>query len=290
MAKIDIYQEVTNNIIEAMEAGVSPWRCPWACSSGSVMPYNYGSGALYSGINVILLYLAATQNEYSSNAWLTYKQAQAKGGQVQKGAKSVRCVFYKTIEVDGENGDEGRAVPMARWFSLFNLDQIDGLSVESGELESGEVFSPIEAAESLLAASGARIEEKGDRAFFSPGPDLIVLPERIRFARAEDFYATATHELTHWTGHKSRLDRDFKGRYGDSSYAFEELVAEIGSAFINAELGLEGDLQHPSYIQHWLEIMKGDKRAIFSAASQASKAHQFIMGKGAKTGQKGVAA
>ena len=216
-AKIDIYQEVTNKIIESLEAGVAPWRCPWERSGKSVMPYNFGTGALYSGINVILLYLAAAQNGYSSSAWLTYKQAQALGGQVQKGSKSVRCIFYKTIEVDGENGEDSKVFPMAKWFSLFNLDQIDGVEIENTDVETSEVFSPIETAETLLAASGAQIKEKGERAFFTPGPDLIVLPERVRFAKAEDFYATATHELTHWTGHKSRLDRDFTGRFGESS-------------------------------------------------------------------------
>ena len=290
MAKTDIYQEVTDNIIEALESGVSPWQCPWERSTVSVMPYNFGTGALYSGINILLLYLAATKNGYGCNAWLTYKQAQAIGGQVQKGARSVRCIFYKTLEIEGKSGDEDKVLPMARWFSLFNIDQIDGVEIETETKKINELFSPIEAAESLLAASGAKIEEKGQQAFFAPAPDLIVLPERVRFARAEDFYATATHELTHWTGHKSRLDRDFKGRFGETSYAFEELIAEIGSAFINAELGLEGDLQHASYIKNWLEIMKDDKRAIFTAASQASKAHQFIMEKTATTQKKEVAA
>lgn len=278
MARIDIYQDVTDKIIAALEAGVSPWSCPWKRDGGrGVMPCNYSTGAAYSGVNVLLLFMAAMENGFSSHAWLTYKQAQAMGGQVKKGAKSVRCIFYKTLEIEGEGEDDAKVIPMVRGFSVFNLDQIEGLDVGVGDDAAGDVFAPIEAAESLLLASGARIEERGDLAFYAPGKDLIVLPERARFDRAEDFYATATHELTHWTGHKSRLDRGYKGIRGDNSYAFEELVAEIGSAYLNSGLGLEGDLQHASYIENWLEILKGDKRAIFKAASLASKAHQYIM-------------
>ncbi len=290
MAKADIYQEVTDSIIAALESGVSPWVCPWDRSGVSVMPTNHSTGVRYSGINIILLYLAAVEHGYSNNSWLTYKQAQAMEGQVMKGSQSVRCMFFKNVEGKDKETGEMTRYPMAKGFSVFNIDQVEGLNVESTDLTVREMFSPIEAAESLLAASGAEIQEKGQRAFFAPGPDLIVLPERTRFARAEDFYATATHELTHWTGHKSRLDRNFTKRFGESSYAFEELVAEIGSAFINAELGLAGDFQHSNYINHWLDIMKGDKRAIVTAASHASKAHQFIMEKVANSDQKEVAA
>ena len=270
--KANLYTTITNELVEALEGGVKPWVCPWDRSGAPFMPHNFHTKAQYRGINIVLLWMRQNRCGYQSSAWLTYKQARAIGGQVRKGEKATTGIFYKTIEVPGSDSgeEESRIVPVIKPFYVFNLDQIDGIELPTAPA-TREEFAPIAQAEAMLARTGARIETRGEHAFYAPTRDVIVLPERSRFARAEDFYATATHELTHWTGHKSRL-----GRFVGVSYAFEELVAEIGSAFINAEIGLQGDLQHANYLNEWLTIMKGDHRAIFKAASLASQAHQFV--------------
>ncbi len=284
--KRDLYETITQQIIDALETGVKPWQCPWDRSGTAShrMPWNPRTGQAYRGVNIVLLWMAAHERGYATQVWLTLKQANELGGRVRRGEKSVTCYFYKRIEVEKETTDrttgevtsDVREVPMLRAFHVFNLDQINGVELERPTVGT-TAFTPIEAAEALLANSGATIREGGVQAKYIPCRDLIFLPDRARFERAEDFYSVATHELTHWVGHPSRLARDFTGRFGDKAYAFEELVAEMGSAFLNAELGLDGDLQHASYINDWLEILSQDKRAIVRAASLASQAHQFLM-------------
>jgi len=274
----DIYQQITDSIIEKLQAGVTPWACPWDRSTVSVMPHNFKTKVDYTGINILQLWFSAMEKGYTSSAWLTFKQAKDLGGKVRRGEKATIGIFYKRVEKEETNKETGetedKGYNLAKPFYVFNLDQIDGIEEEKTEL--GQEFEPIEAAEQLLINSGANIKHGGNGAFYQHTNDFINLPDKIRFKQAADYYATATHELTHWTGHKSRLDRDSKSRFGTPEYAFEELIAEIGSAFINAELGLEGDLQHESYIAHWLEALENDKKFIFKAASQASKAHQYL--------------
>lgn len=279
-----LYETITARILAALEQGVKPWTCPWdRTGSGPLLPWNPKTGHPYRGVNIVLLWLAAQDAGFSSTAWLTLKQANALGGKVRKGEKSTVCYFFKRLDVERQAVDEAtgetvtvsRDVPLLKAFRVFNLAQIDGIELptRAASIE----FSPIEAAEALLIRSGARIKIGGTRACYSPIKDEIHLPDRHRFRRAEDFYATANHELVHHTGHSSRLARDFSGRFGDAAYAFEELVAEIGSAFLNADLNLQGDLQHESYLAHWLKILKEDKRAIVKAASLASQAHRFLV-------------
>lgn len=283
--KQDLYQAITDRIVEALEKGVKPWQCPWDRSqAGRLLPWNPKTGNNYRGINLVLLWMAADQAGYGTHAWLTLKQANALGGRVRRGEKATLCYFFKPIEVtkeieDRETGEisaQIREISMLKAFHVFNLDQIEGIDLEDALVQTIE-FTPIEVAEDLLVGSGAVIHEGGIKAAYIPCRDLIFLPDPSRFQRAEDFYATATHELCHWSGHPSRLARDFTGRFGDQAYAFEELVAEIGSAFLNADLQLEGDLQHESYIANWLEILHQDKRAIVRAASLASQAHQYLI-------------
>ena len=285
----DIHEQVTKQILAAMEQMRGTGRRLW--DSQPSLPVNLATGKPYSGINVIMLWGAAMEKGYTSPYWLTFKQAQAMGGQVRKGERSELCVFYKPWESQETNNETGetetKTGAVLKSFRVFNLDQIDG--IEAPAHEPREAFQAIEAAERIMRASPVRIIETGDRAFYQPATDTIHLPARTDFINAEAFYSTVLHEMTHSTGHKSRLDRDFSGRFGDAAYAFEELIAEIGSAFLNADIGIIGTTMqdHAHYLASWIKILKNDKRAIFTAAAQASKAHGFIK---ALAGQEQVAA
>lgn len=271
--KIDIYQQITNKIIEALEAGTTPWVKPWA-SLGA--PRNAATGREYSGINNILL----SMNSFSSNQWLTFNQAKAAGGMVRKGERGTTVVFYKPLKIEDKNAinaDENeKVIPLLRAFTVFNIDQIDGLPEKFKKEIKPEVdnFASNPAAEALLAK--ADIQHGSSRACFIPSIDKIHLPNKVDFNTIPDYYATALHELTHWTGHKDRLARNFNGRFGDEAYAFEELVAELGAAFLCARAEVNGQLQHESYIASWLKVLKNDKKAIFTAASAARKAAEFL--------------
>lgn len=280
---MDIYQHITDRIIAALETGKKTGEKLWnGAGEGAGLPINYSTQRAYTGINVLILWDAARRNGFSSNAWLTYKQAADLGGQVRQSEKAELAIFYKPLEKEAVNTDAGEVerdrIPMLKAFYLFNLDQIDGL--DKPAMEAPTEFTAIEHAERVLQMSGARITIGGTRAFYQRAEDAIILPDKYRFAKAENFYAVALHELTHWVGHSSRLNREFGTRFGDEAYAFEELVAEIGSAFLNAELGfIDATLEnHASYVDSWVTVLKRDKKAIVSAAALAAKAHQFIMG------------
>lgn len=271
--KSDIYQTITDKIIKALEAGTAPWVKPWA-SLGA--PRNAVTKREYSGINTILL----AMTEFSSNQWLTYNQAKQAGGIVRRGEKGTTVVFFKPLtikeksEIQGE--DKEKTIPLLRSFTVFNIQQIDGLSEKFTQEIAPQIsnFEDNQAAEFLL--SQAEIQYGISRACFIPSLDKIQLPAKTEFKTQPDFYATALHELTHWTGHKSRLNRDFSGRFGDASYAFEELIAELGAAFLCASSSVDGQLQHDSYIASWLKVLKSDKKAIFTAAAAARKASEFL--------------
>ncbi|MEW7977354.1 MAG: zincin-like metallopeptidase domain-containing protein [Candidatus Sedimenticola endophacoides] len=281
--KRDFYQEVTDKLIARMEAGANPVRPRWDGMGELSLPVNQSTGDHYNGLNILLLWISQEEAGFSSSHWMTYKQAKAKGGQVRKGETGTTIIFYKTLEKEtdqvDENGDAIKAnVPMLRTFTVFNLDQIDGIErPEAVELGGG--FETHQVAEQILEASGVDITEAGTRAFYRPATDQVYMPERERFSQAEDFYATALHELTHATKAKHRCNRtpyesDIKG----ASYAFEELVAEISAAFLMSNLSLPGIVQdHADYLSNWLEVLRNDKKAIFRAAAQAQKAHDWIM-------------
>ncbi|EPU4319903.1 ArdC family protein [Escherichia coli] len=277
--RTDIYQTVTDSIITALETGVKPWACPWQRVPGmSGLPSNYSTGAAYTGINIMLLWCSASEQGFSDSRWMTYKQSQAEGGQVRKGECGTTTIFYSTLEKENDAG-EIEHIPMLKTFIVFNVEQIDGLLLTTEAVSPVETFDPLPQAENLFRNSGANIIEKGQNAFFRPSTDEVWLPERRLFADAANFYATGLHELVHWSGAKSRLNREMKGRFGSEDYAFEELIAELGSAFLMADLGIEGEVQHESYIAAWLTALKNDKRYIFKAASAASKAHRYLMEK-----------
>ncbi|ASI60056.1 DNA primase [Raoultella ornithinolytica] len=275
----DIYQSVTDSIIAALEAGVKPWSCPWQRVPGmSGLPSNYATGAAYSGMNIMLLWSSASEQGFNDSRWMTYKQAKAEGGQVRKGEHGTTAIFYTTLEKENDDG-ETDYIPMLKTFTVFNVEQINGLPMSDEVVFPAVTFEPLPPAEALFLNSGATIIEKGQNAFFAPSTDEIHLPERRIFSDAANFYATGLHELIHWCGAKSRLNREMKGKFGSESYAFEELIAELGSAFLMADLGVVGEVQHESYIASWLKALKNDKRYIFKAASAASKAHRYLMDK-----------
>ncbi|WP_045391704.1 ArdC family protein [Vibrio rotiferianus] len=272
----DFHQEITNQIIEALENGVKPWTCPWDVSCGSGIPVNYLTKEPYKGMNILLLWSKAMEKKYSSNCWLGFGQAKKLGGHVRLGEKGTHITFYSMVEKDAENEEGKEVFPIMKTHTVFNLDQIEGIDVETVDVPN-EPLSRIESADRFIEATGAVIEHRGENAFYSPSSDVIVLPDTRRFSCADDLYATSFHEIVHWTSHKSRLDRKLKGKFGDKDYAFEELVAELGSAFLTAEFGISGDVQHESYIADWLSVLKNDKRFIFKAASLASKAHLYLL-------------
>ncbi|ATV42587.1 DNA primase [Pectobacterium brasiliense] len=278
-SRTDIYQTVTDSIIAALEAGVKPWSCPWQCVPGmSGLPLNYATGAAYSGMNIMLLWSSASEQGFKDSRWMTYKQAKAEGGQVRKVEHGTTAIFYTTLEKENDDG-ETDYIPMLKTFTVFNVEQINGLPLTMETVSPEATFDPLPQAENLFRKSGANIIEKGQNAFFSPSNDEVWLPERHLFSDAANFYATGLHELVHWSGGKSRLNREMKGKFGSEGYAAEELVAELGSAFLMADLGIVGEVQHESYIASWLKALKNDKRYIFKAASAASKAHRYLMEK-----------
>jgi antirestriction protein ArdC len=232
-------------------------------------------------MNIMLLWASASMHRFTDGRWLTYKQAAAGGAQVRKGEKGTTAIFYTTLEKEDEQGETTK-IPMLKTFTVFNVQQIDGLPLETTEPDVSPasepaVFELFPQVETLMQQCGAAITERGQAAYFCPSTDEIVLPERHLFDDAANFYATALHELVHWTGGKGRLNREMKGKFGSEGYAFEELIAELGSAFLMADFGVVGDVQHESYIASWLNALKNDKRFIFKAASSASKAHQFLI-------------
>lgn len=276
-------EQVTQSILSRIEQGVGQWQAPWRMAARRGMPTNHLTGHRYSGINVLLLWLAAEERGCERNEWLTFKQAQELGASVRKGSKGVLCMLYKSVakpggdEVEGEADAPKGVVPMLKPFWLFNVADVDGLP--KGNAAAAQTVACNEAGEALLVASGATVLHGGNAACYSTAQDLIRIPNKAQFSRLEDYYATALHELVHWTGAESRLNRSFGKRFGDDAYAFEELVAELGSAFLMADLGMsEATIQgHADYLGHWVKVLAKDKNAIFSAAKHASAAHQYLM-------------
>jgi antirestriction protein ArdC len=244
------------------------------------------SGRRYRGINVLLLNLQAMQCGYSVNRWLTFQQARALGASVRKGEHGTEVVLFKMLELGSGATDPAptasstgrKVIPLLRSFTVFNAAQIDDLPPSLTPAPATvRAWEACEAAEAILQSSGAAIAHGGARAFYSPGQDRIQLPERSAFATATGYYQVALHELTHWTGAEKRCNRPLLGRQHMEAYAFEELVAEMGSAFLTDHCGLPGVLQHASYIESWLTALRNDKRLIFSAASLAQKAADYLL-------------
>lgn len=270
-----VYQSVTRSIIAELEQGAAPWVKPWKGGGRiGIMPAHAVTGNHYRGINVPILWHAADIHGFPSHAWLTFKQALDKGAQVRKGEKGTQIVFTKQLTVKTNDAeDEERQISMLRAFTVFNVAQVDGFDAPD---PAPAQPPPAGAADALAAATGADIRHGGDKACFVPSMDFIVLPDPESFESAEHYHATKLHELVHRSGHETRLNRDLKNRFGTKAYAAEELVAELGAAFLCAHIGVQGQLRHSGYIDNWLSLLKEDDRAIFTAASKASQAADYL--------------
>lgn len=277
-SNVDLYQTVTNRIIKSLESGVLPWSCPWDKGGFNCLPKNLKTGASYSGINVVLLWSAAAESGYKSPYWLTYKQAAEMGGNVIKGQKGTGLIFYKQIEKLNDEGEK-ECFPMLKSFTVFNVEQIENVDLPEIKEEKpteNTAFLINEQAEQIFIDTAIETHHIGAEAFYRPSTDTINMPNRELFDNSDSYYATRLHEIVHATSHKSRVNRKLGGTFGSKEYAFEELIAEIGAAFCCAELSIFGNVQHESYIANWLTKLKNDKKYIFQAAAQASKAHQWI--------------
>lgn len=289
--KFDLYQSITDQIIEAIEsAQADGFDLPWHRAGADIfMPTNAVSGNTYRGINVLSLWAASELNRFSSGTWATYKQWQSIGAQVRKGERSTIGVFYKQylpdeVELNDEEDTENKMRWFAKSFRLFNADQVDGYTPEA--LPDVSLVERIARADRFVNDTGANVRHGGGRAFYRENSDHIQMPDEVRFkdtpasTATEGYYATLFHELTHWTAATHRCNRDLNNRFGDNAYAMEELVAELGAAFLCAELNISAQPRksHAGYIQHWLEAMKADKKAIFSAAARANEAVAFLTG------------
>lgn len=278
----DLYQDVTDRIIAALETGTAPWVKPWSTSGqNGGMPWNPASGTRYRGVNVALLWMAEHEAGYSAPEWMTYRQAQERGGQVRKGEHGTKIIFWKQLDprADQESDDDNDGPRFVlRGYTVFNVAQIEGIEPTTAASPAPvNAWLPHDRAERLIQRSRADIRHGGDRAAYAPMLDYIRLPARDQFSDAGGYYNTALHELAHWTGHATRCARDLSGRFGAHKYAAEELIAEIASAYTCAALGVEGQLQHAEYIANWLQILRNDKRAIFTAASQAQRAADYLL-------------
>jgi antirestriction protein ArdC len=302
-----VRQAITDRIIAMLEQGGNVFRERWTRAASRGMPRNGKTGAPYRGVNVLLLWDAAIEQGYASNVWLTYKQAASLGAQVRRGEKAVMCAHFERKAARGAQGvagdasnasdararrvEEGAASEesgrggflMCKPFWVFNIAQIDGLPAEvMPDVPAPQDWadrSPIEGAMRFIGGCQAEIRHGYDRAAYAPRADRILMPDVDRFTSPEAYCATALHELVHWTGHESRLHRTFGQRFGDAAYAFEELVAELGCAFVLGHIGLvdatiEG---HAAYLDSWLQVLRRDRTAIFSAARHAGEAFEFIL-------------
>lgn len=277
----DLYADVTNRIIAALEQGTPPWVCPWR--DGSTIPSNLATGKRYRGINVLMLSSEAMTHNYTDSRWLTFKQANELGARIRKGEHGTPIVFYRLraindVTVDAADCDAAakRGIPMLKSYMVFNTCQLEGIP-DRFALVQHTAWQPIDEAEQLLGKTGAVICHGGNRAFYRPVDDVIQLPCQASFAQPAAYYATALHELCHWTGHPQRLNRVLGKRHDIKAYAYEELVAEIGAAFLCAHCGLPTSLEHASYIESWLDALHRDKRLIFIAAGAAQKAADFVL-------------
>jgi antirestriction protein ArdC len=278
--KRDLYAEVSARIIADLETGAAPWIKPWSATPGANTPCNAMTNRPYSGCNVVLLWMAQAAG-YRVPRFLTFKQALELGGHVRKGERGTKVYFVKQLEIREDGDASTRLVPMLREYTVFNVDQCEGLPDRVAAGKPMRVRNPDtrdDLADQFLRSTGADVREGHGEAYYVPSRDFISMPAFEAFNGADHFYGTAFHELTHWTGHMSRLDRDLKNRFGSRNYAGEELIAELGAAFRCAEFGFDGDLRHAGYIEHWIELLKADKRAFFTACSQASKAADYLRG------------
>ena len=282
----DIYTRITGKIVAALEQGVRPWVKPWSGENAAgriTRPLRF-NGVPYSGINILMLWASSIEQGFSSPSWMTFKQALELDAHVRKGEKGSLVVYANSITKSEQNDageDVEREIHFLKGYTVFNVEQIEGLP-EQYYVKPEPKLNPvqrIEHAETFFAATKADIRYRGGQAYYAQEPDYIQMPPIEAFTDAESFYATLAHESVHWTKHPARLERDFgRKTWGDEGYAREELVAELGAAFLCADLELTPEVRedHASYIGHWLNVMKQDNRAIFTAAAHAQRAVDYL--------------
>lgn len=292
--RASLYDEVTARIIAELEAGRVPWVQPWGRSGTTApgLPRNALTARTYSGVNVLILWGAVIEHGFPSQSWLTFKQARDAGGCVRKGERGTNVVYADRFTPEAEKerarqtGDEAKAVPFLKRFTVFNVAQCDGLrpglAADPAPLPERQI---VPVAEAVIAASGVDFHVGGNRACYVPSADFVQVPPQPAFFEQINYYRTCLHELTHATGHPSRLNRNLSTRFGTKDYAREELVAEMGSAFLCAALGIEPTVRHADYLASWLEVLREDNRAIFRAASAASKAADWLLTRHASSEQ-----
>jgi antirestriction protein ArdC len=289
--RANLYDEVSARIVVELEAGRFPWVQPWGAGGTSPgLPRNALTARPYSGVNVLILWDAVIEHGFPSQSWLTFRQAQEAGGCVRKGERGQTVVYADRFTPEAEKqraareGGEAKAVPFLKRFTVFNVAQCEGLreglASDPPPLPEREI---VPLAEEVIAASRVEFRIGGDRAFYAPDPDFVQVPPQPAFFEQVNYYRTCLHELTHATGHPTRLGRDLKNVFGSKDYAREELVAEMGSAFLCAALGIEPTVRHADYIGAWLEVLREDNRAIFRAASAASKAADWLLARHRET-------
>jgi len=274
MSRVDAYESITNRVIELIETHGSGWTKPWRDTGLGGAAISVTTGDCYRGINRLLLWLSP----YSDSRWGTYKAWQAKGANVRKGEKGTQILFFKPLVIKQDDGTE-KQIPLAKIYTVFNAEQVEGCP----ELPQAEPLTPtelIDNAEQFVRGVGANINLGGDNACYIPSLDQIKVPHPDQFDATESYYGTVLHELVHWTGHKSRTDRNIANSYGSADYAFEELVAELGATFLCADLGVEQEPRedHAQYLASWLRVLRDDKRAIVKAAKLAQEAADFLHG------------
>lgn len=293
--RTDVYTRVTSHIVGELERGVRPWLKPWNAenAAGRITRPLRHNGQPYQGVNILMLWASAEIAGYSCPFWLTFQQAKELGGRVRKGEHGSPVVYASTFKKkeQTEDGSETEAeIPFLKEYTVFNAEQCDGLPKHYYTLAEPprEKIERIEHAETFFRNTRADIRSGGNRAYYAMDADYVQMPPLEAFRDAESHAATLAHEMTHWTRHTSRLNREFgRKRWGDEGYAMEELVAELGSAFLCADLNITPEVRedHAAYLAHWLKVLKDDKRAIFSAASHASKAAEYLHGLQPKPGE-----
>lgn len=275
------YQQITDRIVAMLESGVRPWVQSWSAQGGG-RPLRE-NGQPYRGMNTVNLWAAAMARGFASPYWLTFNRAKALGAKVKKGAKAELAFYANTFRKTDEETGKEKFIPFLKAFPVFNADEIEGLPAHFYAKAPVATLDPaarIAHADEFMAATGAKINHGGGRAYYRPSTDEIQMPVFESFVDAPAYYGTALHELAHWSGAPCRLDRTKGKLFGDPAYAFEELVAELSAAFLSADLGIatEPREDHASYIASWLKALKADNKAIFSAAAFAEKAATFLNG------------
>jgi antirestriction protein ArdC len=284
-ASFDLYATVTDQIVAMLEKGVVPWRSPILGSTTAGHPRNLNSEHAYRGVNVFLLAFTSFAKGYGSSFWLTFNQAKERGGSVRKGEKSSMVVFWKQYETADRQSGEKIKVPVLRYFNVFNAEQCEGILAPDAPTFQPLDFKPIEAAEAIARgyAGGPAVEHEGQRAFYRPSVDAVTMPDPTRFASTEEYYSTLFHELSHSTGHSTRLDRKLDTApmaFGSTDYGKEELVAEMSAAFLSGHAGIKPATidNQAAYIGGWLRKLKEDKRLVVTAAGAAQRSADWIRG------------